>query len=125
MSEQRTLLVYSNSHLHRRDAELLDQFGEQARDDWPPTNTLFIADASYGWLLWVGNEGVEQDAEAEFARLGFTPALPAVLRHAHERGAEYVLFDCDACEDDELPVHDGLRDAHLPAVAPQGTRPER
>ena len=49
----------------------------------------------YGWFVYAPEE--------PFA-VGIPDDLAAVLRHARARGAEYVLFDCDAAPLLDLPV---------------------
>lgn len=50
----------------------------------------------YGWFVHASEE---PDA--------LVPSdLAAVMAHARSLGAEYIAFDCDAAEIDELPVFD-------------------
>lgn len=54
----------------------------------PPSATPF------GWFLWAENiPGAE-----------VPPDLARIMRHARKLGAEYVLFDCDAPENADLPL---------------------
>lgn len=55
-----------------------------------------IGATPYGWFLWV-DEGVRTDLPAD---------LTTVMDHARKLGAEYILFDRDAPENDALPVFD-------------------
>jgi len=48
----------------------------------------------YGWFIYASTEAcIEMPAD-----------LWAVCVHARRRGAEYILFDCDAAPDQDLPV---------------------
>lgn len=49
----------------------------------------------HGWFVWA-----PEDAPA----VAIPDDLAAVLRLARRRGAEYVLFDCDAAPIENLPV---------------------
>lgn len=108
MSERRLLLLYSTSHIRLADSELLDKHaeGDETVPEWPCSNTNWIAGHDFGWLIWTGTGGPDPDAAREFAAAGFSPAVLAVLRHAHARGAEYVMFDADAVADDDLEEFD-------------------
>ncbi|EQB33877.1 MULTISPECIES: DUF5983 family protein [Sphingomonadales] len=55
-----------------------------------------IAATPYGWFLWV-EETPPTDQPAD---------LSSVMDHARQLGAEYILFDRDAPENDALPVFD-------------------
>ena len=48
----------------------------------------------YGWFVYAPEDTLED----------FPPDLTTVLRKARAEGAEYVLFDCDAPSDPDLPV---------------------
>lgn len=54
-----------------------------------------IASATpYGWFVWASEEPGER----------MPPELAAIMTYARSFGAEYVNFDCDASEIDDLPT---------------------
>lgn len=55
-----------------------------------------IASTPYGWFLWAGDEPTDE-----------VPAdLAAIIVHARALDADYILFDCDAPQNDTLPTFD-------------------
>ena len=63
----------------------------------------------HGWFLYAG------DAPA-----ASIPAdLAALLRHARNRGCEYIALDCDALPLEDLPIlHPDFQDERLPSPEP-------
>ena len=48
----------------------------------------------YGWFVYATNEKLD----------GLPSDLQAVCAYARRRGADYILFDCDAVPMEDLPV---------------------
>lgn len=97
------LLIYSTVHLAPADLNLLEA------EEWPPVNASWMARVEeVGHLLWVGDEGLGLADRVEFEDAGFTPALAALLDHAHKEagGDTYILLDCDADPTEGLVTHD-------------------
>jgi hemolysin-activating ACP:hemolysin acyltransferase len=93
----RTFLDASSGHLSPETwAWLDDQLSDALLRDPENGSAAQIAGGKtrYGWLVYAP-EGVAE---------GLPEDLTAILLKARERGAEYVLFDCDAVPDDFLPV---------------------
>lgn len=82
------------------DAQLAD---DVLRD---PRNTQVAGIAGgrtrYGWFVYAAEDCVHQ----------YPDDLVRVFKEARRRGAEYVLFDCDAAPNEDLPVlHPDFQDA--------------
>ena len=93
----RTFLDASSGHLSPEtwtwlDAQLADDQLRDAKNE----NAALIAGGRtrYGWFVYAQEDKPES----------FPADLLAVLSAARTRGAEYVLFDCDAVPDQDLPV---------------------
>ena len=100
----RKFLDISNGHLSEETWSWLDgQLADDKHRDSGNRNAAQIAGGPtrYGWFVFA-----PEDAPDDF------PAdLLAVLKTARERGAEYVLFDCDAVPNQDLPIlHPDFRD---------------
>lgn len=54
----------------------------------------FASATPYGWFVWA-NEEADEKVPIDLA---------AIMAHARKRGAEYILFDCDAEEIATLPT---------------------
>jgi len=93
----RPFLDVSSGHLSPETWVWLDaQLADDTQRDPRNAHAAQIAGGRtrYGWFVYA----------PEDAPLGLPPDLLAVLITARTRGAEYVLFDCDAVPDQDLPV---------------------
>jgi hypothetical protein len=93
----RTFLDASSGHLSPETWTWLDdQLSDALLRDLENGNAAQIAGGKtrYGWLVYAPEDTPD----------GLPEDLATVLAVARERGAEYVLFDCDAVPDDCLPV---------------------
>lgn len=84
----RSFLILSTIHVPQSVAQMLDQ---TPREEWPLCGGHW---SSYGWFLWCHEEDVEGN---------IPPELMVVFDFARSKGCNYVLFDCDADQRDDLP----------------------
>lgn len=78
----------SNAHLSPETRTHLDARANHGGE--------MIAATPYGWFVWVGTEP-RPDHPAD---------LELIMDRARQLGAEYILFDRDAPENDALPIFD-------------------
>lgn len=83
----RVFLDCSTAHLSAASRAYLDAHAT-AGDE-------LISRSPYGWFIWAG--GDEADIPADLA---------AIMRHAQQRDADYILFDADAEVSGALPTFD-------------------
>lgn len=76
----------STVHLTQSTRDRLDQMAEGGE--------VLTASTPYGWFVWA-----EEDPQPDLP-----DELAAIMAHARSKGAEYILFDCDAPENPGLPV---------------------
>ena len=96
-------LVLSTAHVSKATADILNGDAPE-RDGLKPAIDGHVADwGCYGWVVWCGGQTVpkiELDAE-----MLYMPAdLHRVVMFARDNNCQYVRFDCDADEIDELPT---------------------
>ena len=98
----RHFLDVSSGHLSPETWAWLDSALADARDPGNDNAALLAGGRTrYGWFVYAPEDAPE----------GFPTDLLAVLNTARAQGAEYVLFDCDAVPDQDLPVlHPDFRD---------------
>lgn len=63
---------------------------------WLAAGEGLVAPTPHGWFVWCEAEPDER----------VPPDLVAIMRHARDREADYILFDADAPEIAALPVFD-------------------
>ncbi len=84
----------STAHLSLATCDYLAEAAARAKT----APLTWTAETPFGWFVWV-----------EEAPSGYVPDdLAAIMRHARDQGAEYILFDSDAPENAAFPV---LREA--------------
>ncbi len=76
----------STAHLKQSTYDMLEQIADDGE--------VFTASTPYGWFVWA-----EEDPQPDLP-----DELAAIMAHARSKGAKYILFDCDAPENPELPV---------------------
>jgi len=67
-----------------------------AARDYIDRADVIASSTPYGWFVWASEEPGED----------VPPDLAAIMAHARSLGADYIHFDRDADEIDELPVFD-------------------
>jgi hypothetical protein len=93
----RHFLDVSSGHLAPDTWAWLDtQLADEALRDPRNERAMLITGGRtrYGWFVYAGAECHD----------GLPDNLATVLQHARVRGADYVLLDCDARPDLDLPV---------------------
>ena len=93
----RSFLDASSGHLSPETWAWLDaQLSDDLLRDPAAEHAAQIAGGRtrYGWFVYASEDLPE----------GVPPDLTAVLSRARARGAEYVLFDCDAAAIEDLPI---------------------
>lgn len=94
MPNIRKFLDISTGHLPPSERERIDD-GEAGPLAYPHPD-------GYGWFVYVPEDpDMWQDDEDDDAM----PALLACMKRARALGCDYILFDCDAPIDEELPVY--------------------
>lgn len=99
MSNVRKYLDLSTAHLPPEYRELIDG----ARDDGGsgPIPGCIVTPTHYGCWMWVPDEPTLPDNRPEG---GWDQRLLKILVYARELGCNWILFDADDEEDEELPV---------------------
>lgn len=93
---------YSITHISMADAKLLDFASPRLGN--LGYNWALIGDTGYGFLLWVGTEGLSDDDIAATREIGFSPEFVAILQDAAQQGCQYVMLDRDEEHDEARPT---------------------
>jgi hypothetical protein len=82
------MFVVSTANIERRDAQLL----EQGCHESPMTNVAFIANTTYGFVLWIDDEGPGENNGEE---AGYSRAFLQLLVRVHQecKRSCYLLLD--------------------------------
>jgi hypothetical protein len=88
-------LDLSTAHLTPATRELLD-------DEPDFVTTVMKHPGGYGWLVYVQQDDVDPEEDAE----NIPPDLLACLKLAREHDCVWMLFDCDADTIPGLPTYD-------------------
>lgn len=102
----RKFLDLSTAHLDAEGRDHLEQGGEG----------MVVYPTAYGWFVYVS----EADALASYT---VPQCLLDILDRARQLGCDYVLLDCDAEEDSELPTFDEAGAVEVPETPPQQPEP--
>jgi hypothetical protein len=96
----RKFLDVSTAHLSIAARELLENDGGAYLSVDPHGGR----EGSYGWWVWAGTETAILDCGLEH---GEVPAdMLAIIEYAQKRGCDWICFDCDAGEIEDLPTFD-------------------
>ena len=115
MSNIRKFLDISTGHLPPSERDRID--------DGEVPITSHAHPEGYGWFVYVPQEPSDWPNIREAA-----PALARCLEHARKLDCDYILFDSDACIDEQLPWYgDHEFDQRTPPDAaspsPEGVTP--
>lgn len=88
MKDIRQFLIVSTIHVTQETAKMLD---ETPVKDWPVAGGPW---GTYGWFMWCREEDLEGN---------IPPELMGVFDFARAAGCNYVLFDRDGDQRDDLP----------------------
>jgi len=91
MANVRRFLDISTAHLSEEDKALLDSFAAPDSRLGPMT-----VSTCYGWWMYAIDDCYEDNCLSD--------NLTRICKHARKNGCDYILFDCDAETDEELPV---------------------
>lgn len=87
----RQFLILSTAHVSPETGKMLD---ETEPKDWPVCGGPWT---TYGWFMWCHEEDLEGN---------IPPELTMVFDYARSKGCNYVLFDRDGDQNDDLPQFD-------------------
>lgn len=92
--ETHRFVVISTAHIRETTAELLDNTPVK---EWPCLGGTY---GEYGWFLYAHDENAGVDPDV------IPSELFDVMTWARKQGCNYILFDIDADEVEDLPAFD-------------------
>jgi hypothetical protein len=100
----RAFLDLSTKHLSQSTRNQLDR--DAAATVEGNQHTRWVAGTPHGWFVFA-----DEECDQEY----FPADLIACMKKASELGADYILFDCDADDDVDLPSYvDGTDEIEKP-----------
>jgi hypothetical protein len=84
-------------HVLPRDLVLLEQLGDHAFAD---VNVGIEERMTGGFLLWIGDEGLEEEDATLLQNRGFSPEFAALLLLVYEEAQRYCLLLLDSAADE-------------------------
>lgn len=101
MHDVRKIYVAATSHLTKKEGEWLNADPPGVCASCPVPMGPY---EGYGHFFWVP----EDEREISSSEMDWVswPGLLAVVRRARALGCDFVLLDCDAGEDAELPTYE-------------------
>ena len=95
--EIRKTLVLSTGHVTKRVAEILDEYRSQ-----PEGFDLYWQNIEYGWLF---RRTRLDNQDLEYMGRKIPRCLRNCLDLAAANGCDYLIFDCDGPQVDQLPFY--------------------
>jgi hypothetical protein len=93
------MLILSTSHVTNETRLKMEQWAEGEADENGFIPTVYRK-GDYGWIIHV------HEAESEMDTDRFPEDVTAAIVFARGQGCQWIMYDCDADEIDELPTYE-------------------
>jgi hypothetical protein len=103
--KQHPLFTVSTAHLSPSDARLLES-GKSNLDAAGEVNVILLASTPFGFLIFIGDEGLDAEAPATLSNAGFSQSFASLLTRIYEEagGSCYLMLDPDGPCIDSFPI---------------------